>query len=171
MRSRANILAAVGLALGAVFGMAGTMISQPSLRAAAWAIDGVGLVAACTLMALDFFSKKREIIAAGFLVFAIGESVMLSGTAAGAIGSVPSFGAGTALWATGLLLISGPKGFPVWVRAFGSAAATLFAITAARIFLGEQLLPTAWLLPSAGYPFLVITFIGWITVLLSDQAV
>lgn len=169
MRSRAQILAAFGLGLGVVFGLAGTFAGQPNVRAICWGIDGVGVVVATTLMALDFASKKREIMAAGFLVFAIGEGVMLSGTAAGAVGGIPAFGAGTALWAAGLLLISGPKGFPLWVRSFGCAAATLFAITAARIFLGDQLLPTASPLPLAGYGLLVVTFLGWISVLVSNR--
>jgi len=171
MKSPVNILAALGLALGAVFGLAGTMTPQPNLQAALWAIDSVGLVMASALLALKFFRKEREIIAAGFLVFGIGEGVILSGTAAGPIGSVPSFGAGTALWATALLLISAPREFPIWVRLVGIAAAILFAIVAARIFWGEQLLPTASPLPFFAYPFLVITFAGWISVLLREKPV
>jgi hypothetical protein len=171
MKSPVNILAALGLALGAVFGLAGTMAAQPNLQAASWAIDSVGLVMASALLALKFFRKESEITAAGFLVFAIGEGVLLSGTAAGAIGSVPSFGAGTALWATALLLISAPKEFPNWVRLVGIATSFLFAITAARIFWGEQLLPTASPLPFFAYPFLVITFVGWISVLLREKTI
>ena len=100
MKDPMNILAMLGLALGAVFGMAGTMAAQPNLQAFLWAIDGVGLVMASALLALKFFKAQSEVVAAGFLVFAIGEAVILSGTAAGPSGSVPSFGAGTALWAT-----------------------------------------------------------------------
>ena len=170
MRNPANILAALGLAAGAVFGMAGTMVAQPNQQAILWAIDSVGLVMACALLALKFFRKEREIVAAGFLVFAIGEGVLLSGTAAGAIGSVPSFGAGTALWATALMLISTPKEFPLWVRSVGVVASILFAVTAARIFWGEQLLPTASPLPFFAYPILVITFAGWISVLLREKS-
>lgn len=169
VKSPANILAAFGLALGAVFGLAGTMVAQPNLQAILWAIDSAGLVMACALLALKFFKNDREIVAAGFLVFAIGEGVLLSGTAAGPAGSVPSFGAGTALWATALLLISTPKEFPFWVRLVGIVASILFAITAARIFWGEQLLPTASPLPFFAYPFLVITFAGWISVLLRER--
>ena len=169
MKSPVNILAALGLAVGAVFGLAGTMVAQPNLQAILWAIDSAGLVMACALLALNFFKKDKEIVAAGFLVFAIGEGALLSGTAAGPAGSVPSFGAGTALWATALLLISIPKELPLWVRLVGIVASILFAITAARIFWGEQLLPTASPLPFFAYPFLVITFVGWISVLLRER--
>jgi hypothetical protein len=167
--SAVNILAAFGLALGAVFGMAGTMATQPNLQATAWAIDSCGLVMACTLLALKFHSMSNDIVAGGFFVFGIGEGVILSGTAAGATASVPSFGAGVALWATGLLLISVPKQFPIWVRGVGILSAALFLVTAAMIFWGEQVLPTSSPLPFFGYPFVVATFLGWIIILLREK--
>jgi hypothetical protein len=170
MTSTLNIIAVIGLALGAVFGMAGTVVTQPYLQQIFWAIDNAGLVMATSLLSLKFSRKGRDLMAAGYLVFAIGEGVMLSGTAAGAAGSVPAFAAGTALWATGLLLVSIPKEFPVVVRGMGLIAAVLFIITSARIFLGEQLLPTTSPLPFFAYPFLVLTFIGWIWSLLRETA-
>ena len=54
---------------------------------------------------------------AGFLVFAVGEGVRLSGTAVGPAASVPAFAAGTALWAAALALISAPPPLPWWLRA------------------------------------------------------
>jgi hypothetical protein len=53
-----------------------------------------------------------------------------------------------------LLLISIPTHFVRPVRLLGLATAILFAITAARIFGGEQLLPTSAPLPFYSYPFL-----------------
>lgn len=41
-------------------------------------------------------------------------------------------------------------------------SAVLVIVTAATIFMGEQLLPTSAPLPADAYPFLVATFIGWI---------
>ena len=168
MKSPINIVASVGLALGAVFGMAGTFVAQPNLQAPLWAIDGAGLVMAAALLALKYFRAGNDVVAAGFLVFAIAEAVMLSGTAAGPAASVPSFAAGTALWATALLLISIPSLFAAPIRLLGLLSAILFAITAIRIFWGEQLLPTAAPLPFYAYPFLVMTFIGWIWSLLRE---
>ena len=168
MRASLNVVAAVGLALGVVFGLAGTLVAQPNLRNLSWAIDSLGLVMAATLLSLKFFRKGNDFVAAGFLVFAIGEAVMLSGTAAGLVGSVPAFAAGTALWAASLLLISIPGEFSILVRLVGIASSILFAITATRIFWGERLLPTSSPLPFFAYPFLVITFIGWIWTLLKE---
>ncbi|MBI3707471.1 MAG: hypothetical protein HY246_07310 [Proteobacteria bacterium] len=164
-----NVIAAIGLALGAVFGMVGTMVTQPNVQATSWAVDGVGLIVATALLALKYFRRGNDVAAAGFVVFAIGESVMLSGTAAGLVGSVPSFAAGTALWAAALSLISIPRGFAAPVRLVGIAASLLFAITALRIFWGEQLLPTSSPLPFLAYPVLVATFIGWIWTLLRED--
>ncbi len=168
MRSPLNLVAAVGLALGAVFGLAGAFVAQPNLRNISWGIDSLGLVMAAAILTLKFYRKGNDFVAAGFLVFAIGEAVMLAGTAAGLAGSVPAFAAGTAFWATSLLLISIPREFPFLVRLVGMASSILFAITAARIFSGEQLLPTSSPLPFFAYPFLVMTFIGWIWTLLRE---
>ena len=166
MKSPVNIVAAIGLVLGGVFGLLGTVVTAQNLRAASWGIDGVGLVVATSLLALRFIRKGNDYVAAGFLVFAIGEGVMLSGTAATLAESVPSFAAGTALWSAALLLTSVPKEFASWIRLVGIIGAILFAITSARIFWGEQLLPTSSPLPFFAYPFLVLTFGGWIWTLL-----
>jgi hypothetical protein len=49
-------------------------------------------------------------------------------------------------------------------------SAIRFTIVAARIFQGEQLLPTSAPLPFFAYPFLVMTFMGWIWSLLREKA-
>ena len=157
---------ASGLLIGAMFGLAGTLVASPTLQASLWAIDSVGLVVATSLLALRYFRAGADLVAGGFLVFAIGEAVLLSGTAAGPAASVPTFAAGTALWAASLALISAPPQMPWGLRVTGGIAACLFAVTAGRIFAGEALLPTASPLPFFAYPFLVATLIGWAWVLL-----
>jgi hypothetical protein len=154
-------VAAGGLMVGAVFGLAGTLVASPTLQASLWAIDSVGLVVATSLLTLKYSRAGVDVLAAGFLVFAIGEGVLLSGTAAGPAASVPAFAAGTALWAAALTLISAPPRLPWWLRVLGGSAACLFAITAGRMYAGAALLPTSSPLPFVGYPFLVATFLGW----------
>jgi hypothetical protein len=80
-------LAALGLLVGAVFGLAGTLVASPHVQASLWATDGVGLVPATSLLALKHFRDGSDIVAGDLLVFAIGEGVLLSGTAAGPAGS------------------------------------------------------------------------------------
>ncbi len=168
-RRSLDVVAAAGLGLGAVFGLAGTMVESTPLRQLFWTIDGVGLVTASVLLAVAHFRGGNDLIAGGFLVFGIGQGVIVSGNAAGLEGSLPSFGGGTALWAAGLLLTSIPSRFPAWVRAAGVLSAVLFAIVAARIVLGEQLLPTSSPLPFFAYPFLIVTFAGWALALLKEK--
>lgn len=165
-----NRIAAAGLAVGAAFGLAGTLVTSPDLQASLWAIDSVGLVIATSLLTLKYLRAGSELVAGGFLVFAIGEGVLLSGTAAGPRGSVPAFAAGIALWAAALVLISAPQRFSVWLRLLGTIAAALFAITAGRIYAGESLLPTSSPLPFFAYPFLVATLLGWAWMLLREEA-
>jgi hypothetical protein len=163
-----NRIAAAGLLVGAALGLAGTLAGSPQVQAFLWAIDSVGLVIATSLLALKYYRAGADIVAGGFLVFAIGEGVLLSGTAAGPSGSVPAFAAGTALWAAALALVSGPRLLPPWLRSLGAVAACLFAVTSARIYAGEALLPTSSPLPFFGYPFLVATLVGWAWVLMRD---
>jgi len=171
MSGKVNVIAAVGLALGGALGMAGAMVTQQNVQAILWAIDGAGLVMATALLAMKYFRIGNDIVAGGFLVFAIGEGViLLSGPAAGLAGSVPAFAAGTALWGTALLLVSIPKVLAVPVRLLGIVSAALFIITSVRIFWGEQLLPTSTPLPTYAYPLLVATFVGWIWTLWREPA-
>jgi hypothetical protein len=162
-------IAAAGLVVGAAFGLAGTLVASPELQASLWAIDSVGLVVATTLLALKYFRTGDDVLAAGFLVFAIGEGVLLSGTAAGPQGSVPAFAAGTALWAAALALVSAPARLRRSLRVLGGASAVLFAITAGRIYAGEPLSPTSSPLPFYAYPFLVATLIGWAWMVLREE--
>jgi hypothetical protein len=45
-----DVIAAIGLALGGVCGLAGTVIDRAELRQALWGLDGVGLVVATALL-------------------------------------------------------------------------------------------------------------------------
>lgn len=161
-----KVLAAVGLAVGGAFGMAGTFAPSASLRGIAWGIDGVALVIAGAVLTLLYYRQDRDLVAAGFLVFTVGEGLILSGAAMDPAASAPSFGAGTALWASALVLVGIPRVFPVPARLLGLAAAVLFVITSLRIFAGAPVTALSSPLPFFAYPVLVATMIGWIWSLL-----
>ncbi len=169
MKTPLKLVAVIGLALGGILGMAGTFVASQNVRAVSWAIDGTSLIVATSLLALMYFRKGNDCVAAGFLVYAIGEAVMLGGTAGSLEASVPTFAAGTALWSAALVLTCVPSVFVIWTRIAGLIGAVLFAITSLRIFAGEQLLPISKPLPTMAYPFLVLTFIGWIWTLLKTD--
>jgi hypothetical protein len=160
------VLASIGLAVGGILGMAGTFAPSATLRGLAWGIDGVALVMAGAILTVAFYRMGQDCVAAGFLVFAIGEGLILSGAAMDLDASVPSFGAGSSLWATALALISIPPVFPFLVRTLGLIAAGLFVATALQIFAGVPLTPLSSPLPFFVYPFFVATFFGWIWTLL-----
>lgn len=170
MKTSVKVLVLTGLAAGAVLGMAGSVVSAANLRSLFWAIDGVGLIVATSLLALHFFRADQELLAAGFLVYAIGESVMLAGTATTLEASVPSFAAGTALWSAGLMLVSAPRGLAMWNRVAGVIGSLLFAVTALQIFWGGALTPLSRPLPFFAYPVLVLNLIGWGTVVFRGSA-
>ena len=59
-----NSLSAIGLALGALCGMAGTFVAHPHIQALLWAIDGAALVMAAALLTLKHFRRGRDVVAA-----------------------------------------------------------------------------------------------------------
>jgi hypothetical protein len=161
--------AAVGLAIGGIFGMAGSFVGSAHLRQVFWLLDGVGIIVAAALLAVKFFRKGNDALAASFLVFLVAESVVLSDAAAGLEASRASFASGVALWAASLVMTSLSSTFPTWSRVTGLVAAALFTVTAVRIASGDLMVTTSAPLPSAGYPFLVLTFVGWIVTLLAGD--
>jgi hypothetical protein len=162
MKTQVKFIVVAGLVLGGALGMAGTFVSDDHLRSLLWAIDSTGLIAATALLAVRFLRAGEDCAAAGFLVYAIGEAVMLGGTALSLEASVPAFAAGTALWSAALLLTSIPKLFAIWARVAALIAAVLFAIVSLRIFAGADITPLTKPLPYFAYPFLVLVFVGWI---------
>ncbi|TPL94254.1 hypothetical protein FJ948_09415 [Mesorhizobium sp. B2-3-12] len=90
----------------------------------------------------------------------------MAGNAAGLEASVPSYVGGISLWAAALVMVSAPNIFALWMRVTGFIAAVLFLVSACMVLWGAPLLPTSAPLPAAGYPFLVLTFAGWIWTLL-----
>ena len=168
MKRPLNVVAIVGLLLGGILGMAGTFVADPKLRAVFWAIDGLGLIVATAILALKNFRAGNDAVAAGFLIYSIGESVMLSGTSQPLDAMVPSFGAGAALWAVALLMTAIPRRFAIWVRVVSVIAAIAFGTTFAEILWGVHILPTSSPLPGLGYPFMVLAYIGWIWTLVRE---
>ena len=165
-RTTPDIVAAIGLTIGGAFGLAGTFVDSAELRETLWTIDGVALVVAAALLTMKYQRLGNDCVAAGFLTFVAGESLLLAGNVAGLEASVPSYVGGISLWAAALVLISAPETFALWTRLTALVAAVLFTVSAGMILWGAPLLPTSSPLPAAGYPFLVLTFIGWIWTLL-----
>lgn len=160
-KSRLHMIAPAGLVVGAVLGMAGTFAPSAALRGLAWGLDGTALVLAAALLTMHHFRRGNDLVATGFLVFVVGQTLVLSGAAMDLVASVPSFAAGVGLWATALALISAPRIMPGWVRGVGFIAALLFALVALQVFSGRELTPLSQPLPFFAYPFLVATLFGW----------
>jgi hypothetical protein len=159
--SRPQPLAALGLVVGAVCGMAGTFVPSPSVRGLLWGLDGTALIAATALLTLHHFRRGHDTVAAGFLVFVAGETLIVAGAAMDFADSAPLFAAGVALWAASLLLVSVPNVMPVWLRITAGIGALLFAVVAVQILTGTALTPLSQPLPFLAYPFLAVTLFGW----------
>jgi len=168
--ARLRQIAAAGLVVGAVLGMAGAFAPSASLRGLAWGIDGTALVVACALLTVHHFRRGNDLAAAGFLVFVAGETLLLSTAAMSPEAGAPFFGTGAGLWAAALVLVGVSNIMPRLIAGVGLLGALLFAIVALRTFQGEALTPLSEPLPAFAYPFLAATLLGWAWVHYRDSA-
>lgn len=159
--SRLPSTAALGLVVGALLGVVGSFAPSASLRGLAWGIDGTALIVATALLTVHYFRRGEDFAAAGFLVFVAGEALIVSGSAMGLEASVPTFGAGAALWAAALVMVGASGVMPSVISGIGYLAAILLAVVAGRIFYGEPLTPLSQPLPFFAYPPFAATLVGW----------
>lgn len=100
MSKRLSILASASLVVGGVLGMVGSF-SPPAVRGIAWGLDGTALVLGAALLAVHHIRLGNEQLAAGFLVFVAGQTLVVSGSAMELSASSATFGA---VWVCGLRL-------------------------------------------------------------------
>src|SRR5688572_4023721 len=157
-----KVTASTELLVGGVLGMVGSFLPSASLRSLAWSLDGISLIVAGALLAVNYIRKGYEGTAAGFLIFTIGEALILSSSGVKLDANVTSFGAGAGLWAASLALISFQKVFPTVVRITGFIAAALFTVVSIQILTGNLLINALTKpLPFYAYPFFAATIFGW----------
>ena len=136
--TRLRLIAAIGLVVGALLGMAGTFAPSASLRGLAWGVDRIALIVAIALLTVHHLRRGNDALAAGYLVFLVGEGLILSGAAMDLVASAPSFAAGIGLWATSLALVSAASTMPAVVRGVGFVGSLLFAVVAVTDVLGAS---------------------------------
>ncbi len=158
--SRLRQAAALGLVIGALFGVAGAFAPSASLRGLAWGLDGTALVVATALLTVHYFRRGEDLAAAGFLVFMAGETLIVSGSAMELTASVPTFGAGAALWAAALLMVGASGVMPRLLNGISYLGTLLLVIVSVRIFYGEPLTALTQPLPFFAYPPFAATLIG-----------
>lgn len=147
------------LVAGGVLGMVGSFV-PPALRGIAWGLDGTALVVGGALLAVHYLMLRNELLAAAFVVFVAGQTLVVSGSAMSLEASSPGFGAGVGLWSAALALIAASSANPVFVRLTAAVASVLFAIASLQIYAGTALTPLSQPLPFFAYPVLVLTLFG-----------
>lgn len=162
---------AAGLVIGAVLGMAGSFAPSVELRGIAWGLDGIAIVIASALLVVHHAREGNDQLAAGFLVFLAGETLIVASAGMDLTASTPFLAAGAGLWAGGLALISASPQMPIFIRGTGAVASVLLAVTALRIFGGAGLTALSKPLPFFAYPFLAATLVGWAWVHVRSQPV
>lgn len=154
-------IAAAGFLAGCVLGMIGAVVPSDTARNILWAVDSCGLILAAALLTTYYFRKGEDVVAAGFIIFAIAESIIFFSCAGNLNENIPAFGTGTCLWALSIAVISSQPAFPLFVRCTGAISAILFTIVAFLIFTGHPLTALTRPLPFFAYPFYAATLAGW----------
>jgi hypothetical protein len=164
-KSRAGLVGA-GLISAAGFGQAGGAVEPGAAQSTFWAVSSIGLVFACLLLAITELREKNDVVATGFVLLAIGESLMWAGGCPGDPGQPSAFAAGVLLYVPALLAISAPKSdLPKSVRALGIVAAVPW-LAYAMWFLGGKRPSPVGPLAISGYIALSATCIAWAVVVL-----
>ena len=154
-------VAAAALVIGALLGMAGTFAPSAELRGLFWGVDGTALIVGSALLAVHHLRRGDELLAAAFLVFMVGETLIVSGSAMEFGPLAPLLAAGTGLWSASLALSSASDAMPKFVRVTGAVGSVMFAVTAVQNFAGGHLTPLSKPFPFFAFPFLALTLIGW----------
>jgi hypothetical protein len=168
MKNQLNLLASIGLATGAIFGMSGMFFPDPTIQLCLFVISGMGLLTGMILLFVKFLREQNDLVAAGFLIFAIGESVSTGAAAGDEMTGKAAFAACMLFYVVGFLLICLPAQFPIWVRLTGLASAIPFLIAASRFFIGYGI-DSSDTLPGIGYGLLTLTIVGWILYLMREK--
>jgi len=158
--NRLNLITVACLVVGGILGMVGSF-SSPTVRSISWGLDGTALVIGTSLLAVHHIKRGNEQLAAGFLIFVAGQTLVVSGSAMELSASSPTFAAGVGLWAAALVLVSTSSLMPVFIRVTGVIASLMFAVTTLQTYGGLALTPLSKPLPFFAYPFLVLTLFGW----------
>jgi hypothetical protein len=70
-----------GLVIGSALGMGGTFVPSASVRGLLWGLDGVTLIVATAFLTIHYLRTGSDVVAAGFLVFVVGQALILSSAA------------------------------------------------------------------------------------------
>jgi hypothetical protein len=165
-----RLLIVVGLAIGAVLGFGGNFLPAGPVQNIVYALSSLGIIMGSALYAAWFARLGKSMVAVGFALLALAESMSLSGlfllaSAPTFSGASASFAAGVALYAVALPLASVLPAFPLWTRIVGTLAAIPFAAHALLWLLDRSPAPSGPL-ASIGYVLLTVTIVGWIITVL-----
>ncbi len=154
------------LAVGAVLGFGGNFFEQGSTQNVLYAVSALGLILASVLLAVQHLSAGHLLVAAGFVLLALGETRLLNPT--DAPGAEASFAGGVLLYAPALVMIALSKWAPLWARVTGAIAAVPFAVHG-LVYLGGGDIDSTGPLAAIGYALLTVTIIGWIVAVLRSE--
>jgi len=164
-----RILIVVGLAVWVVLGLGANFLPAGPSQNIPFVISSLGIIMGGPLLTVWFARRGHSIVAVGFALLALAESMSFPGlfllASAPTFPSAYTFAAGVTLYAVALPLASAPPAFPLWTRIAGTLAAIPFAAHGLLWLLGRSPAPSGPL-ASIGYVVLTVAVVGWIITIL-----
>ena len=160
-----RILIVVGLAVWVLLGLAANFLPAGPSQNIPFVLSSLGIIMGGPFLVVWFARRGHTIVAVGFALLALAESMSLPGlfllASAPTFPSAYTFAAGVTLYAVALPLASVPPAFPIWTRIAGTLAAIPFAAHGLLWLLGRSP-DTSGPLASIGYVVLAVAVVGWI---------
>lgn len=153
-----RLIVTVGFAIGALLGMGGSFLPPGDLQHNAWFVSSAGLVVGLVLLAGRMTTEGRDQTAAGLVVLALAEVVLM--TMAGSMRPETVFAHGVGLYVPGFLLVAASDRYPVWVRVVNVLTAVAFAAHWVLHVTGGHA-PVNGPAAGVGYGLFVASLVGW----------
>jgi hypothetical protein len=130
-----------------------------TIQSVLYAVSSLGWVVATAILACRHVARGEFIVASGFLVLTIAETLLWGNGRPGDPGYEPGFASGVMFYVPGLLLVGIPAVYPILVRVFAALGAAAWAVGSGIYLTGSEFSSTDPL-AFVGYILLSVAFIG-----------
>lgn len=154
-----RIVIGIGLSVAVAAGAGAGGFESVDIQVALFALSSLGWVMATGILALRHAARSQFVVAAGFLVLTIAETLLWVSGRSGDPGYETGFAGGAMFYVPGLMLVAAPGVYHWVVRAFAALGSVVWAAGSVGYLTGGSLAHTD---PVAmvGYALVSVAFIG-----------
>lgn len=159
-----RVIVVVGLVVAVAAGIAAGGFESLAAQTSLYALSSLGWIVATAILASHHLRNGESMVAAGFLILTIAETLLWVNGYPGGPGYESGFAGGSMFYVPGVLLVCAPTAYPLLTRVLGMVAGALWAVGAVRFLTGSEFAHTDPL-AVAGYVAISAFFLGvaWVT--------